>query len=147
MVCRRGGLPDFWTLGPLVLWTICLAACAPNHLPDQDLRILTAQPSAKMPPGDLWKDFEKDVVAARAQYFGQAIDLSGRITSIEADTSKGRHIFFSQVGDRGIRARLLDDRAGETLKDLKGGDRVTLRCFCEGFDERKDLVLKSCIRP
>ena len=90
MVCRRGGLPDFWTLGPLVLWTICLAACAPNHLPDQDLRILTAQPSAKMPPGDLWKDFEKDVVAARAQYFGQAIDLSGRITSIEADTSKGR---------------------------------------------------------
>src|SRR3989304_1052620 len=142
MVCRRGGLPDFWTLGPLVLWTICLAACAPNHLPDQDLRILTAQPSAKMPPGDLWKDFEKDVVAARAQYFGQAIDLSGRITSIEADTSKGRHIFFSQVGDRGIRARLLDGREAGNIENHLQEKKIPYRLSSAGFDMRKDLVLK-----
>ena len=131
-------------------WFVCLtfagAACVSN-LPEQDLRILEAQPSAKLSASDLWTDFQTDAAAARTKYFGKAIDLSDKPTAIETEASKGQHVFFGQTADRGVRARLLDDKAAETLKDLKVGMRLTLRCFCQGLDENQDVLLKSCIRP
>ena len=136
-----------FSLGCLVSLALCLVACA-EHVPDQDLRILSAPPAAKLSADDLWKDFQRDPSAARRQYFGKAIDVSSRITSIEPDPKKVPHIFFGQPGGgAGVRARLLDDRAVDTLKDTKPGDRITLRCFCEGLDEKQDVVLKSCIKP
>ena len=130
----------------LLLLPLVLATCA-DHLPDQDLRILTAQPSAKLSASDLWKDFQTDAGGARSRYFGKAIDVSDRPTSIESDGPGGPRMLFGQSGERGVVARLLEDRAPEILKDAKVGDRLTLRCFCEGFDEQKDVVLKSCVRP
>ena len=131
-------------------WLVCLsvaaAACVSN-LPEQDLRILVAQPSAKLSASDLWKDFQTDAAKARATYFGKAIDVSDKLTAIETEASKGQHFFFGQAGEHGVRARLLDERAAETLKDLKVGTRITIRCFCEGMDAKGDVVLKSCIKP
>ena len=131
-----------------LLLSVCLLtpACA-EHLPDQDLRILTASPGAKLSADDLWKDFQKDPSAARRQYFGTAVDVSGRVSSFEADPTQTPHVFFGQPGGHGVRARLLDDRAAEIVKDAKAGDRLTLRCFCEGLDDQQDVLLKSCIRP
>jgi hypothetical protein len=131
----------------LLLFIALLGPGCAEHLPDQDLRILTTPPAAKLSSDDLWKDFQKDPAAARAQYFGKAVDVSGRVTSIEADPAKTPNIFFAQPGDRGVRARLLDERAAETARDVKAGDRITLRCFCEGLDEKQDVLLKSCIKP
>ena len=37
--------------------------------------------------------------------------------------------------------------AHPTVAEAKAGARLTLRCFCEGIDENKDVLLKSCIRP
>ena len=125
---------------------IPLAACVSN-LPDQDLRILNAQPSAKLSASDLWKDFEKDAAAARKLYFGKAIDVSDKPTAIEADATKGQHLYFSQTSEHGVRARLLDEHAAGILKDAKVGTRITLRCFCQGKDATGDVLLKSCIRP
>jgi hypothetical protein len=48
-------------------------------------------------------------------------------------------------GTAGIEARLLDDRAAATLAGLAAPQRLTLRCFVEGFD--KNVILKSCIKP
>ena len=131
-------------------WLVCLtvagAACVSN-LPEQDLRILAAQPSAKLSAADLWKDFQTDAAKAKATYFGKAVDVSDKPTAIETEASKGQHFFFSQAGDHGVRARLLDEKATETLKDVKVGERLTLRCFCQGLDENKDVLLKSCIKP
>lgn len=131
-------------------WLVCLtvagAACVSN-LPEQDLRILAAQPSAKLSASDLWKDFQTDAAKAKTTYFGKAIDVSDKPTAIETEASKGQHFFFAQAGDHGVRARLLDERAGETLKDMKVGARLTIRCFCEGMDAKGDVLLKSCIRP
>lgn len=125
---------------------VLVVSCA-DHLPDQDLRILGAAPAAKLSADDLWKDFQADPAAARRRYFGKAVDISGRIGSIEADPARMPHIFFTQPGDHGVRARLLDEHAAHITKDLKAGERITLRCFCEGLDEKQDVLLKSCIRP
>ena len=136
-----------FALAVVVVAAFALSGCA-EHVPDQDLRILAVTtPGAKLSADDLWKDFQRDPSAARRQYFGQSLDVSAKITSFEADLKKVPHIFFGQSGAPGVRARLLDDRAAETVKDLKVGDRITLRCFCEGLDDKQDVVLKSCIKP
>ena len=125
---------------------LAVASCA-NHLPDQDLRILTAQPAAKLAASDLSKDFQADAAAAKSRYFGKAVDISDAPTAIEPNAQAGSRMIFLQAGERGVVARLLDERATATVAEAKAGVRLTLRCFCEGLDENKDVLLKSCIRP
>jgi hypothetical protein len=45
----------------------------------------------------------------------------------------------------GVQANLLEERARGVLADATAGQRITLRCFCEGL--QTNVVLKSCIRP
>ena len=125
---------------------LVVASCA-NHLPDQDLRILTAQPAAKLAASDLWKDFQADAAAAKSRYFGKAVDISDAPTAIEPSAQTGSRMIFLQAGERGVVARLLDERATATVAEAKAGARLTLRSFCEGLDDNKDVLLKSCIRP
>ena len=125
---------------------LVVVSCA-NHLPDQDLRILTAQPAAKLSASDLWKDFQADAAAAKSRYFGKAMDISDAPTAIEPNAPAGSRMVFLQAGERGVVARLLDERATATVAEAKAGARLTLRCFCEGLDNNKDVLLKSCVRP
>lgn len=125
-----------------VLWT---SACT-DRLPAQDLRIVEAQPSAKLSAPDLWKDYQTDPTAAGRQYFGKAVDVSAVVTAIDANPATA-NIYFAQTSTNGVRGLLLDERIAQTTKDVKAGDRITLRCFCEGIDAKNDVLLKSCIRP
>jgi len=131
------------------LTLVCVAAAAAcvRKLPDQDLRILTSPPSAKLGASDLWKDFESDPRGAASRYFGRAIDVSDTPTAIEPQAPGGARMLFAQGSDHAVIARLLDERTDATLKDAKAGSRLTLRCFCEGRTDRGDILLKSCIRP
>lgn len=131
----------------LVLAALLAAVSCANHLPDQDLRILSAQPAAKLSASDLWKDFQADAAAAKSRYFGKAVDISDAPTAVEPNAPAGARMVFTQAGDRGVVARLLDERTTATMAEAKAGARLTLRCFCEGLDENKDVLLKSCIRP
>ena len=45
-------------------------------------------------------------------------------------------VFFSNPADHGLRARLLDERAADIIKDAAPGTRLTLRCFVEGLTPR-----------
>jgi hypothetical protein len=103
--------------------------------------------AAKLSASDLWKDFQTDPGAARTRYFGAAIDLSDRPTAVEPQAPGGARVVFAQTGERGVIARLLDERAAATLEDAKAGARLTLRCFCEGLDRDQNVLLKSCVRP
>jgi hypothetical protein len=124
-----------------------LAAGCADRLPDQDLRILSAGSAAKLSSDDLWQDFQKDAKAARRRYFGEAIDVSGKIMSIDVTAGKPPTILFSAADQHGVRARLLDDRAADIVKNAPVFSRITLRCYCEGFDDQQNVVLKSCIKP
>jgi hypothetical protein len=132
-----------------VIVSICLvlAASCVDRLPEQDLRILTATPAYKLSASDLWKDFQADASAARSRYFGKALDVSDAPTAIEPNAPGGPRMLFAQSGERGVVARLLDDKAPATVKEAKVGTRLRLRCFAEGLDSNKDVVLKSCYRP
>lgn len=132
------------TAGRFALFAAAVVAGCVEHLPDQDLRILSAVPMAKMSPDDLRKDFDADAAAAGARYFGRAVEISGTIGSVDA--AAGR-LVFGRTGQPGVSARLLDEQAGEIVKRAVVGERITLRCFCEGLDEQRDVVLKSCVRP
>jgi len=131
----------------LALAALLAAVSCAHHLPDQDLRILSAQPAAKLSASDLWKDFQADAAAAKTRYFGKAVDISDAPTAVEPNAPAGARMVFLQAGDRGVVARLLDERVTATIAEAKAGARLTLRCFCEGLDERQDVLLKSCIRP
>ena len=120
-------------------------SCA-KRLPDQDLRILQASPVAKLSTDNLWSDYKADRAAADRKYHGQAIDISGKVSNALAD-APARLIFLPQKDAKaGVEARLLDDQATTLLAAATSGERVTLRCFCEGL-EAANVVLKSCIKP
>ena len=96
------------------------ASCV-NHLPEQDLRILTAQPAAKLSASDLWKDFQTDASAAKSRYFGKAMDISDTPTAIEPNAPAGSRMIFLQAGERGVVARLLDERARRHCRRPRSG--------------------------
>jgi hypothetical protein len=133
-------------LAVLVVAVVVSASACAEHLPEQDLRILSAQPAAKLSASNLWADFSSDAVAARKTYFGRAVDVSGTPSAIAPAPPAGPLVFFAESGERGVRAMLLDERAADVIAATKVGERLTLRCFCEGLDDKGDVLLKSCIR-
>jgi hypothetical protein len=119
------------------------AACA-DRLPDQDLRIVTAAPAAKLSTSVLWADYQADRRDADKKYWGKAVEITGKVSSVLQDPPR---ILFLQTTEPagGVEARLLEDRAAATLAASPVGERVTLRCFCEGLQTK--VILKSCIKP
>jgi hypothetical protein len=108
------------------------------------LRILQAVPVAKLPTEVLWQEYQKDRKAADRKYWGQAIEVTGKVTSVAKDPP-ARILFVPSDAAAGVQAGLLDDRAAATIADAAPGQRLTLRCFCEGLATH--VVLKSCIKP
>ena len=117
--------------------------CA-DRLPDQDRRILAATPQVKLATDFLWKDYQADRRAADRKYWGKTVEVSGKVSGVSSDPP--RIMFLQQEQPpAGIEARLLEDRAAATLAVAAVGERLTLRCFCEGL--ATNVVLKSCIKP
>jgi len=122
---------------------IIATACA-RTLPDQDRRIVSVAPDAKLSVDMLWKDFQSGVPDANRRYHGRALIVSGVVTRVNAN-AMAASVFFALAADRGVTANLLDDQAAAISKAAAPGQRLTLKCFCEGFDG--NVILKSCVRP
>jgi hypothetical protein len=118
-----------------------LAGCA-QTLPEQDRRIYATTPVAKLSADILAKDYQADPVSADRQYWGKVLEVSGEVTATSTD---GPHadVIFGQEKPPDVRATLLDDEAKIILEAAKVGERITLRCFCEGADG--DVRLTSCV--
>lgn len=127
-----------------VCGSLLLAAACSGPLPDQDRRIVAAAPDAKLSADLLVKDFAADSRAASRRYHGRTMLVTGVVTATSSETG---HAFvrFGAKGEPGIEARLLDDEAAQVLAVATPGERVTLKCFCEGLD--RDVILKSCVKP
>jgi hypothetical protein len=122
---------------------ILSASCA-RTLPDQDRRIVSIAPDAKLSVDMLWRDFQAGAPEANRRYHGRALVVSGVVTRVNASATAAS-VFFAQAADRGVTANLLDDQAAAISKAAAPGQRLTLKCFCEGFDG--NVILKSCVRP
>lgn len=128
----------------LVVAAVCLSAACIDRLPDQDLRILSAAPTAKLSADLLWKEFHDNPDQARRTYFGKVVEITGTATRIGDDVPTDRYVLFGQSGEVGVRANLLDEQAAEILARGKETPTMTLRCYVEGMDGH--LQLKSCVR-
>ena len=60
----------------LLALLVSIAACV-DHLPDQDLRVLTTTPAAKLSADLLWQEFHTDAGKARGTYHGQVVEITG----------------------------------------------------------------------
>lgn len=126
---------------------LVLASACVDRLPAEDRRITIVQPLAKLSAADLWNDYQKDNAAANRRYFGEAVDVSGKVTGIDQSARGGAVVMFGQTEALGIRAILLGDQEAEILKAAKVNERLTLRCFVEGRILEGHVGLRSCIRP
>lgn len=135
------------SFGMFLLGVLISASGCDAGRPDEDLRIVSARPVARLSAADLVADYEKDAGASDARYRGHAIDITGRVLSVlpEAEPTPALQ-FHAATG--GVRAHLIKERAPALLSATKPGDRVWLRCFVSGRSERStDIVLKSCVVP
>jgi hypothetical protein len=129
----------------VVVLLLTLSACV-DRLPDQDLRIFSTTPIAKLSADILWKEYQADRSKADAVYRGRAVVVTGGVTQVGSDAPTDRFILFGQPEQPfGVRANLLDDQAKQILESAAVGQRLTLKCFCEGLSEH--VVLKSCVQP
>ncbi len=137
----RGGLK------PAAYCCLALLSGCVNTLPAEDRRITMVQPLAKLSASDLWADYQKDAAGANRRYFGEAVEVSGKVTGIDNAAKGGAVVMFGQTETLGIRAILLGDQEAEILKIAKVNERLTLRCFVEGKILEGHVGLRSCIRP
>jgi hypothetical protein len=138
-------LRDLRVLRGLFLVTV-LSGCV-DRLPTEDRRITIVTPLAKLSAADLWNDYQKDGAGANRRYFGEAVEVSGKVTGIDTSAKGGAVVMFGQTETLGLRAVLLGDQEAAILKTAKVNERLTLRCFVEGRILEGHVGLRSCIRP
>ncbi len=131
--------------GAMAFVVACAAACA-QTLPEHDNRIFTAAPVAKLSAADLVRAFVTDADAARRRFVGEAIEVSGVVRVLPEDIAQTRRFqLHAGESDPQVQVSLHEDRAEAIIKSLNPGQRLTLRCFCEGLATH--VQLKSCVVP
>jgi len=126
-------------IGLLVLAGL-VPACG-GAVSNHDNRIFTTAASRKLAANELTVGYVLNPKAADETYRGHVLEVSGVVASVEAASNR----LVMVGGDPVVWATLHDDVAAEALKTVQPGQRVTLKCFCEGLDTQ--VHLKSCILP
>ena len=124
-------------------WLV-LAGLAPacgGAISNHDNRIFTTTASAKLATAELSLGYVLNPKAADDLYRGHVIEVSGVVATVEAASNR----LVMLGSDPVVWASLHDDVAAEVLKTVTQGQRVTLKCFCEGLDTQ--VHLKSCVLP
>jgi hypothetical protein len=130
----------------LIAGGLAASAACMDRLPDQDLRILSATPVARLSADILWQEYQTDSAAADRAYWGKPIVVTGTVTSRgTADVPTDTFVLFGQNETFGVRANLLDEQARAILAEAMPDRKLTLKCFCEGLSGH--VVLKSCVKP
>jgi len=117
-------------------------ACAPS-VSDHDNRIFAVPAAVKLSARDLFAAYTADRAGADDRYQGRVIEISGVVKNLQT----GASVLTLAAGDEGqiVEASLHADAAAAVLATITDGGRATLKCFCEGFDQR--VRLKSCVAP
>ncbi len=115
-------------------------ACAPS-VSDHDNRIFAAAASLKLSVTDLSEAYAADAGAADGRYRGRVVEISG----IVGNVTEGSPVLIMAGTEPVVWASLHEDTAAELLKTATQGQRITLKCFCEGLD--RQVHLKSCVAP
>ncbi len=118
------------------------AACTPA-VSDHDNRIFSLPASVKLSAVDLSSAYATDAGAADGRYRGRVVEISGVVRGLRPDTS-ALTMAGAETGPS-VEASVHEDLAAQVLKTVADGQRITLKCFCEGLDQH--VRLKSCVTP
>jgi hypothetical protein len=129
----------------LALVAVLGSGCV-DRLPDQDLRILSATPAAKMPIDALVADYRADRGAADRQYFGKPIEVSGEVARRRDAPAGPVLVFVDKSGVEIVEATLLEEQSKAVLEAVEQSKRVRLKCYCDGL-ATTTVRLKSCVLP
>ena len=129
----------------LLVVTIAAAsglACGPA-VSDHDNRIFATPASIKLSAVDLSTAYGTDAGAADGRYRGRVLEVSGVIDK----ANPGGVAVTLRGADKGpgVEVSLHEDVAAEMRKTMADGQRVTIKCFCEGLTQQ--VRLKSCVAP
>jgi len=116
-------------------------ACGPA-VSDHDNRIFATPASLKLSAVDLSGAYLSDAGAADGRYRGRVLEVSGVIDKVGAGVS-----LTLKGAEKGpiVEASLHEDVAAEMKKTMADGQRVMIKCFCEGLSQA--VRLKSCVAP
>ena len=117
-------------------------ACGPA-VSDHDNRIFAMSASAKLSAADLSTAYASDPGAADGRYRGRVLEVSGVINKM--NSGNGALLLAGTEKGPFVEASLHEDVAAGMLKTLADGQRVTIKCFCEGLNQH--VRLKSCTAP
>ena len=117
-------------------------ACGPA-VSDHDNRIFAMPASLKLSAVDLSTAYAADAGAADGRYRGRVLEVSGVIDKVHP----GPQQLMLIGAEKGpfVEASLHEDVAAGLLKTMSDGQRVTIKCFCEGLNQV--VRLKSCVAP
>jgi hypothetical protein len=117
-------------------------ACGPA-VSDHDNRIFVTPASLKLSAAELSAAYSSDAGAADRRYRGRVLEVSGVIGKLDPGAAS-LTLAGAEKGPA-VEASLHEDVAAEMVKKLADGQRVTIKCFCEGLNQ--DVRLKSCVAP
>ena len=124
------------------LMVVAVGACAAS-VSDHDNRIFSLPASVKLSASNLSEAYATDRSSADDRYLGRVLEVSGVVRGRGAD---GRTVTLAgtEAGPP-IDATMHEDVAESLLATVIGGQRLTVKCFCEGLDQT--VRLKSCTAP
>jgi hypothetical protein len=102
-------------------------------------------PDYKVKAGTFYKEFKTSKENAHKVYNGKVIEISGKLTRVEAvDTLTIAVFVFDQdmFGEKGIRCTMLK-KFGADTKELKPDGTVRIKGYCTGYNET-DVIMEKC---
>lgn len=118
------------------------AACSPS-VSDHDNRIFVTPASAKLPAVDLASAYQSDADGADSRYRGRVLEVSGTVRGAASGTPV--FLLAGHEGGPSVEVSLHEDVSAAVLKTVADGQRITMKCICEGLDQH--VRLKSCVMP
>lgn len=125
-----------------VLFIAAGIACGPA-VSDHDNRIFAMPASIKLSAVDLSMAYAADAGEADGRYRGRVMEVSGVVRKVQ--TAPAAVTLAGSESGPLVEASLHEDMAAGLLKTVADGQRITIKCFCEGLDQH--VRLKSCVAP
>jgi len=97
--------------------------------------------SSKLSATELAAGYAADRATTDDLYRGKVLEVSGTIASVD----QASNTIVMAGSDQAVWASLHEDVAADVLKAAAQGQRITLKCFCEGLETQ--VHLKSCVPP
>ena len=130
----------FIILTTLMLWVV-LGSFALYYVNRPVANVSAARPAYSLASDAFYNQFEENEDAANQKYLGKVVELSGTVKEIATDENGQLSVILKGDDFFGVSCKL-NSETGDTLKNIRAGDAVTIKGICSG--KLMDVVLVNC---